>query len=232
MKACRTWPVWLTKRRALARESGRALDEIVEYAGTSAQRIGSIATAAAQQSVSSEALAQTITEVHAISEDTGSGMEEAVQAVKRVSEGMHDLATLTDMFRMVGNGGVQEVIGHLAASGDILSRDRSRQEQAMRQALRGNEFLELLYITDERGEQIVSNMGGKAEGYAEDPSAFGGDWAGRPWFQGAMESGTFYISDVYTSSASGESCITVSCPYWNGDGAPLGVIAADVCVAA
>jgi len=216
----------------LAGESGKALSEIVEYAGTSAERIGSIAAAAAQQSITSEALARTIDEVQSISGATGEGMEEAVQAVSRVSEGVDDLATMTGMFRMVGDGVVQAVIGELAASGDILSRERSRQERAMRQALKTNEFLELLYITDENGVQTVSNMGGKVTGYAEDTSAFGGRWGGRPWFQGAMESGTFYISDVYTSSASGESCITVSCPYFDRNGKPFGVIAADVRVAA
>ena len=216
----------------LARESGRALEEIVEYAGTSADRIGSIATAAVQQSIASEALAQTITEVHYISDATGRGMKEAVQAVARVSEGVDDLATMTGMFRMVGNGGVQAVIGALASSEDIRSRDRGRQEQVMRQALRSNDFLELLYMTDEKGVQIVSNMGGKVAGYAEDVAAYGCEWSTRPWFQGAIENGTFYISGVYKSSASGESCITVSCPFFNGNGRPVGVIAADVRLAA
>jgi methyl-accepting chemotaxis protein len=216
----------------LARKSGKALDEIVEYAGTSSGRIGSIAAAASQQSITSEALSRTIVEVQAISDATGKGMEEAVQAVSRVSEGVDDLATMTGMFRMVGDGMVQEVIGELAASDNILSRERSRQERAMRQALKANDFLELLYITDEKGVQTVSNMGGKVTGYAEDASALGGEWGNRPWFTGAMESGTFYISDVYTSTASGESCITVSSPYFGSNGKPFGVIAADVRVAA
>ncbi|BDQ32512.1 hypothetical protein JCM14722_00540 [Pseudodesulfovibrio portus] len=216
----------------LARKSGKALSEIVEYAGTSSGRIGSIAAAASQQSITSEALSRTIVEVQAISDATGKGMEEAVQAVSRVSEGVDDLATMTGMFRMVGDGMVQAVIGELAASDNILSRERSRQERAMRQALKANDFLELLYITDEKGVQTVSNMGGKVTGYAEDTSALGGKWGNRPWFTGAMESGTFYISDVYTSSASGESCITVSSPYFGSNGKPFGVIAADVRVAA
>ncbi|MBG0789269.1 MAG: methyl-accepting chemotaxis protein [Desulfovibrionaceae bacterium] len=215
----------------LASESGEALGEIVEYANNSADRIGSIAAAAKQQSISSEALARTITEVQSISDATGEGMEEAVLAVVRVSEGLDELATMTDMFRMVGDGRIQAVIGELAASGEVLSRDRSRQERALRRALKANEFLELLYITDENGVQTVSNMGGKVTGYAEDASAFGHRWSERPWFAGAMESGTFCISDVYISSASGENCITVSCPYYDGGGRPLGVIAADVRVA-
>ena len=46
-----------------------------------------------------------------------------------------------------------------------------------------------------------------------------------------MENKTFHVSDVYVSSASGENCITVSSPFFNGDGKVKGVIAADVRVA-
>ena len=216
----------------LARESGQALGEIVENAGTSAERIGSIATAAAQQAITSEALAQNISEIHSISEATGQGMEEAVQAVVRVSEGVDDLATMTGMFRMVGDGRVQAVIGALASSEEIRSRERERQEQVLRRALRHNEFLELLYVTDQGGVQTVSNMGGKVTGYVEDISAYGSRWSTRPWFLGAVENGTFFISDVYTSAASGENCITVSYPFFSGAGRFEGVIAADVRVTA
>jgi methyl-accepting chemotaxis protein len=102
----------------------------------------------------------------------------------------------------------------------------------MRDALKRNEFLELMYITDANGRQTVSNIGGKVSGFAEDPSAYGSDWAGRAWFRGVAESGAFHISDVYTSSASGRECITVSGPFFGKSGRMLGVIAADVSVSA
>jgi len=216
---------------SLAHESGDALDEIVTFAKTSAQRIGAIASAASQQSIACEEVTRTISEIHAISSATGEGMEESALAVVSLTERVKDLATMTGVFRLVGNGKVQDVIGRLAASADIQSRDRFRQEDAMRQALGKNEFLELLYITDETGKQTVSNIGGKVTDFAEDKSAYGSTWDTRLWFQGAMKNQTFYISDVYVSSASGENCITVSSPFINGDGSVKGVIAADVRVA-
>ncbi|WP_231117151.1 methyl-accepting chemotaxis protein [Pseudodesulfovibrio alkaliphilus] len=213
---------------ALAHQSGEALDEIVAYAGTSADRIRAIASAASQQSIASEDVTRTIAEVHAISAATGESMAEAARAVAVLTERVEDLATMTDMFRLVGRGRVQEVLGALTASADMRSRERSRMEDALRRVLKANDFLELLYVTDEKGRQLVSNMGGKVAGYGEDAGAFGSHWASRPWFSGAMESRTFFISDVYESSASGESCITVSCPIMDGDGRIIGVIAADV----
>jgi methyl-accepting chemotaxis protein len=213
---------------ALAHESGEALEEIVTYAGTSADRIRAIASAASQQSIASEDVTRTIAEVHTISKLTGDAMIEATEAVTTLAERVEDLSTMTDMFRLVGKGKVQEVIGELAASRDIQSRDRTRMEAAMRRGIKANDFLELVYITDEKGRQMVSNMGGRVMDYAEDKTAFGSNWATRPWFTGAVENRTFFISDVYQSSASGESCITVSSPFVDQNGRILGVIAADV----
>ena len=215
----------------LANESGAALQQIVTVSGNSAERIRSIASAASQQSVASEQVTRTMTAVHDISRATGEGMVEAVEATAGLAERVNDLATMTDVFRLVGSGKVQEVIGALASSADIVSRERSRQESAMRRALKENEFLELLYITDEKGRQTVSNLGGKVMGFNEDKGAFGADWSSRPWFKGPVGNLTFYISDVYESSASGENCITVSCPFLDREGALRGVVAADVRVA-
>jgi methyl-accepting chemotaxis protein len=216
----------------LARESGAALDEIVSHSGTSAERIGDIAAASSQQSVSSEAVTRTITAVHDISSATDQGMAEAAGAVEALTGRVEELAVMTGVFRLVGSGKVQEIIGALADSQAVRSGRRESLEQALRDALKRNEFLELMYITDARGRQTVSNVGGKVSGFAEDASAFGTNWSDRAWFRGVAENGTYYISDVYTSSASGQECITVSGPFFDNNGAMLGVIAADVSVSA
>lgn len=132
------------------------------------------------------------------------------------------------VFKLVGNGKVQEVIDSLAKSSDVRSLDRGLQERAMHTALRNNRFLELLYITDRNGIQTVSNISGQWQSFAEDGSACGKDWSGREWFSGAVEDQTMYVSDVYKSSATGENCITVSGPFFDSKGRVLGVIAADV----
>jgi len=216
----------------LARESGTALDEIVSHSETSAERIGAIAAASSQQSVASEAVTRTITAVHDISSDTGEGMAEAACAVEELSRRVEELAVMTGVFRLVGSGRVQDILGALAESEAVRSGRRERLEQAMRDVLKQNEFLELMYVTDADGRQTVSNIGGRISGFAEDTSAFGSQWRDRSWFKGVAETGTFHISDVYTSSASGQECITVSGPFFGRDGRMLGVIAADVSVSA
>nr|WP_321514401.1 methyl-accepting chemotaxis protein [uncultured Pseudodesulfovibrio sp.] len=216
---------------ALADESGSALEKIVTHSGASAVQISAIAAAAHQQSVSCEEVNRTIFEIHTISSDTEQGMAEAAGAVNLLSERVDDLATMTGVFRLIGAGRVQAVIEELAKAADVQSCERQRQEGAMRRTLRAHEFLELMYITDAKGIQTVSNIGGLVSKYSEDGMAFGMDWSSRPWFREAMNTSTFYVSEVYVSSASGESCITVSSPFFTVGGRVLGVIAVDVRVA-
>jgi len=212
----------------LADESGAALDDIVTHSGASSGQISAIAAAAHQQSISCEEVNRTISEIHDISAETGRGMAEAAEAVEFLTERVDDLATMTGVFRLVGHGRVQAVIEELSKAADVQSCERLRQEEAMRRTLHANEFLELMYITDSKGMQVVSNMGGLVSNYTEDTSEFSADWSSRPWFMEAMKTSTFFVSDVYLSSASGESCITVSSPFFNAGGRVLGVIAVDV----
>lgn len=139
-----------------------------------------------------------------------------------------DLDDMIGVFKLVGNGKLQEVIDSLARSSDVRSLNRGLQERAMHTALRNNRVLELLHITDHKGIQTVSNISGQRQSFAEDSSACEKDWSNREWFSGAIEDQTMYVSDVYESSASGENRITVSGPFFDSKGRILGVIAADV----
>ncbi len=212
----------------LASRSGQALGEIVDLAAKSSSGVRLIAEEALQQAEASNAVREAVTEVHTISDETGSAMSGAAEAVSDMSGRVLELDELIGVFKLVGNGSVQEVIDSLAKSRDVLSMDRSLQERAMRTAVRNSSFLELLYITDHTGKQVVSNISGQWDGYAEDSAALGTDWSNREWFRGVAEDKTIYISDVYKSSATGFNCITVSGPYFGTTGNLLGVIAADV----
>ncbi|WP_432734656.1 methyl-accepting chemotaxis protein [Maridesulfovibrio sp. FT414] len=212
----------------LASRSGQALGEIVDLAAKSSERVRLIAEEALQQSEASNAVREAVTEVHAISDETGAAMNGADEAVAVLGRRIGDLDDMVGVFKLVGNGQVQEVIDSLARSADILSLDRELQERAMRSAVRNNSFLELLYITDHAGRQTVSNVSGQWDSYSEDKSAYGKDWSSRNWFSEVAGDRTICISDVYKSSATGCNCITVSGPILNPSGKLLGVIAADV----
>lgn len=97
----------------------------------------------------------------------------------------------------------------------------------MTEAMRRHAAIELLYLTDARGRQGVSNIGRGRLGIEADASALGRDWSSRPWFKQPMELGGTVVSEVYVSSATGENCITVSTPV-RGEGGIIGLLAADI----
>ncbi|WP_419784521.1 methyl-accepting chemotaxis protein [Maridesulfovibrio sp.] len=212
----------------LASSSGEALGEIVKLAEKSSLGVRLIAEEAVQQAEASSNVREAVTEVHSISNETGEAMAGAGEAVSVLGGRVADLDDMIGVFKLVGNGKVQEVIDSLAKSSDVRSLDRGLQERAMHTALRNNRFLELLYITDHKGIQTVSNISGQWQSFAEDSSACGKNWSNREWFSGAVEDQTMYVSDVYESYATGENCITVSGPFFDSKGRILGVIAADV----
>lgn len=98
----------------------------------------------------------------------------------------------------------------------------------MRQALSQHLSLELLYLTDAKGRQIVSNLGRGRDGISADTSAYGRDWSSRAWYRQPVESGGIAVSEVYVSSATGENCITVSAPILTQAGELAGVLGVDV----
>ncbi len=212
----------------MAQESGAALDEIVRLVGGTTERVQAIAVAAGQQSQASEDLNRTVMEVNAISAETGEAMGSADTAVRGLARSIASLATMTRVFELVGGGALKEVVTELSADADILSLDRGRMERSLRSQIKRKPFLELLYVTDAAGRQLVENIPQPGNESADDRAALGKDWSSRPWFAEAMSKQTMQVSDVYVSQASGAACITVSSPFRDASGRILGVIAADV----
>ena len=198
--------------------------------GVHVGQVQNIAAATAQQSAASEEINRVISQVNGISVTTAEGMAQSETAVRELSAKVDELARMNSVFRFIGQGVVQKVIGELSASPDLLSMDRERQERLLEKSIRDNAFLELLYVTDARGRQTVSNIPRPGRESAADRKAFGADWSGRDWFKAPAASGTLFVSDVYVSSATGEDCITVSEPFFGTGGGLMGVIAADVLI--
>jgi hypothetical protein len=107
--------------------------------------------------------------------------------------------------------------------------DRAALEEKLRRWLEAEPFIELLYVTDTRGRQIVSNVGRQDGKIRADPEGHGRDWSQRPWFEEAMRlAGDVHVTDIYRSSATGDFCFTASVAVSDPAGNQVGVLAADV----
>jgi len=210
-----------------ARQSGEALSEIVSIVEATSDQVRSIATAAEQQSAASTQIGRTVNSVRDISTGTLDGMNRCEQGLDTLLEQVGALANLNSVFTLLGQGVVQDVIEQLACSPELVSMERARMEAGLRKALADNAFLELAYITDASGRQVVSNIP-QAGFFQQEGEGFGKSWSSRPWFTGAVKSKDIFISEVYVSTASNAPCITVSRPIEAADGTMLGVLGLDV----
>ena len=211
-----------------ARQSGEALGEIVSIVEATADQVRSIATAAEQQSSASTQIGRTVKSVRDISSGTLDGMTRCEQGLDNLVEQVRALANLNSVFTLLGQGTVQELIETLAHSEEIASMDRARAESRLRLAMAENDYLELAYLTDASGRQVVNNIPQAGFAAQYQGTGFGKDWSGRPWFSGVFKSKDIYISEVYVSTASQAPCITVSGPVEAADGSFLGVLGLDV----
>ncbi len=208
----------------LSRECGQVLAEITGLAEDTAGQVRSIATAAAQQAASAREIEGTMDSVQAISTATAEGMASAAQSVHELGGQIEELAKLSGVFRFMAEDKVQQVVAGLAA-GLRISGPREGMERLLEKTLRDNPFLELLYVTDAAGRQLTSNIGRNGLSNA---AAYGRDWSRRPWFKGALDSGSLYFSPIYVSEATGEYCLTVSAVLPDALGRVSGVLGADV----
>ncbi len=212
----------------LAQDSGASLREIVELAGETAQHIRDMAEAASEQAGTSGHINDIVRQVKLISEQSYAGAQGAGESVAGLLGRVVELESMNAVFQLIGSGAVQGIVEGLATDSRVRSMQRSEQETAMRQALSQYPSLELLYLTDAGGRQVVSNIGRAPGGIRQDASAFGRDWSTRPWFRQPVESRGIAVSDVYVSSATGENCITVSAPIVTQAGNLAGVLGVDV----
>lgn len=145
---------------------------------------------------------------------------------KRLNELCETLIVSVGSFRLEAHATAATAVDTLRTHVDITSMNRCRQELKLAEALHKHPFLELAYLTDARGRQTIENIAPEGTPAASN-SALGKDWSQRPWFKGAVESETVYISPVYRSVATQGFCFTAAARILR-DGETVGVLAVDV----
>jgi methyl-accepting chemotaxis protein len=83
----------------MAREAGGVLDEIVKHSDSIADMVNGIATAAEQQSSTSDEINTRVTQINNLSQEVLSGIRESNQGIQEVSELAEKLAGLVAKFR-------------------------------------------------------------------------------------------------------------------------------------
>ena len=115
---------------------------------------------------------------------------------------------------------VKLLLGRLAESAAITGLDAKDHEKVLADVLQRQLELEAIWTNTTDGRFVVSL-----------PKAGIANAAGRDWFQSAC-SGQVYVSPIYISAISHRPCLTVSLPISTGGGKIVGVLGADLNLAA
>jgi methyl-accepting chemotaxis protein len=83
----------------MAKEAGGVLDQIVEHSNSIADMVNGIATAAEQQSSTSDEINNRVTQINDLSQEVLSGIRESNRGIQEVSEMAEELAGLVAKFR-------------------------------------------------------------------------------------------------------------------------------------
>lgn len=211
----------------LAEYSGQALESIVALVDSTTSQMESIASASEQQAHASAAIKEAVDTANEISMSTTDGMRQSTETIASLTKEIEELIKLNGLFKLVGQGKVQDAVEGIAASQPMQSMQREALEKEMHKAMDKNKMFELIYVTDSRGKQVTENLGPRGSSTSGARSVLGKDWSNRPWYQGTVEKMETYISPVYLSEASGEYCLTIATPIWN-DNKHVGVLAVDI----
>ncbi|MEJ2060166.1 MAG: methyl-accepting chemotaxis protein [Gammaproteobacteria bacterium] len=226
----------VSERVASGREQAQAtrtrLSEASTAMGQLDESIRSIATATEEMGCTAQSVSRDVQQVAEIAQTMTDKAVEVSDTGTRLHDMADELLTAIGVFRFDAHRSAREATEALAAESAVAGMQRTVMESALRQALTRHEFFELLYVTDGRGRQVSDNIAGEGFTAGYGGTGHGQDWSDREWFRHASEDGETYVSAVYRSAATGQFCFTVAAPIRDTGGRIVGVLGADVRLAA
>lgn len=208
---------------------GKSLDQILEAFQRVNDQVTQMATAIEEQSATTHEVASSIENTSTLSSEMGAMAGEVANEVKVLGGIADELLVEMGTLRLDAHRKTQKIIEKFASSQELLSMERNRQEAFLKKMTSSYPFIELLYITDENGRQITSNIsaaGGFSTTYGND--GFHMNWSNRPWFIGAKKSKDSFVTDLYRSAATNTFCYTVACILVDERHRVKGVLGADI----
>jgi methyl-accepting chemotaxis protein len=207
---------------------GKLLCSIDDKSHGMRDRITQVAASMEQQHACSEEVAMNIAKTSRIAQDMERMSGMVMAEISELSSTAETLFSAGWRFRLFLHRRSCEIAEAIAAAPEIVSMLRQRQESYLAGVIARHPFIELLYITDPGGRQIINNVApaGFEAGYGS--TGLDKDWSSRPWFIGAMGLNAPYITGLYRSEATGGFCFTVSSVVRDEGGRTSGVLGMDV----
>ena len=133
-----------------------------------------------------------------------------------------------DKIKLKAKEMVSHLIQNLVELPEIKSMDPQKQEEALKNFVQENPFVQFAYITDKEGIKITRNITQVEDKPKYEKIGYHEDFSDREWFIEPVKTGKIYVTDLYTSRITGALCVTVSAPIRNEKDEIVGVIGLDI----
>ena len=191
-------------------------------------RLKAIALSGKEQEETMHSVADSIEHIAVQADEQSNLAGQLEQIVDTINSGCDELLMGVGKFRLKAHEKSAHTAESAASSRELKNMDTASLESFLNGFISRNGFIELAYVTDNRGRQVSSNVWNKSVKNENDRSSVGSDWSNREWYKVPARSGETYISDIYRSVASGSFCFTVAVPVKTDDGNIKGVFAVDI----
>ncbi len=133
-----------------------------------------------------------------------------------------------DKIKLKAKEMVSHLIQNLIELPEIKSMDPEKQEEALKNFVQENPFVQFAYITDKEGIKITRNITQVEDKPKYEKIGYHEDFSDREWFIEPVKTGKIFVTDLYTSKITGALCVTVSAPIRNEKDEIVGVIGLDI----
>lgn len=197
----------------LITDANTSLNKVHDHFGRLAANLAMIQDATALQNAGVTQVAEDIQEIETSVRSQSKGVETIVKNASQINGICDKMILDAGIFHLSGHDKARSSGEALAGHTDILSFDRDLQQKAMADCMKDNRFIELAYITDEKGRQVVDNIYADHVPDRENlDKGLGRDWSVKEWFRKPAASHKTFVSNVYRSSATHHFCFTIAVP--------------------
>jgi|GEM_PF-872412 len=212
-------------------EMGKLLQDIDEKSRLELDQINLVAAAMTQQHEASEEVTRNIEKTAVIAQETEKMSGLVMAKINELSGTAEKLFSEGWKFRLFAHHHACDIVADMSGAPEIRSMLAFSQETYLKNAIARYAFIELVYITDSGGCQVIDNIAPAGFRASYDSTGLGMNWSGRPWFTGAVGSAGPHITDLYRSEATGSFCFTVSSAIRDESGRLAGVLGIDISLA-
>ncbi len=194
-----------------------SLERVCGRVSSLSEGLFDIEAATGHQSLYVRQVSEDIVKIEKNVSEQSAAVETIFQIAEKINLACDGMIMDTGVFHLSGHRKSGTIAQKIARDPAILSVSQAEREKTLFSYMEQNDFIELAYITDRSGRQVIRNLYSPRVPDRDDlEPGMGNDWSEKQWFRFPAETKETFVSEVYRSSATDCFCFTISVPLFNG----------------